>query len=72
MEYTLSMTFVNTGGDKVSISVSGVKPGITQTQASALMDTIITKDVFTSKGGSLTAKYAAQLTERTVTKFEVQ
>ena len=72
MEYTLSMTFVNTGGDKISISIAGVKPGITQTQASALMDTIIAKDIFLSKGGALTAKYAAQLTERTVTKFTVQ
>ena len=72
MDYTLSMTFVNSGGDKVSISIAGVKPDITQAQASTLMDTIIVKDVFTSTGGSLTAKYAAQLTQRAVTKFTVQ
>jgi len=72
MDYTLSMTFVNTGGDKISMSIAGVKPGITQTEASALMDTIIAKDIFLSKGGSLTAKYSAQLTERAVTKFTVQ
>ena len=71
MEYTLLMTFVNTAGDKVSISIPGVKPTITQTEASTLMDTIIAKDVFTSKGGSLTAKYSAQLTERAVTKFDI-
>lgn len=69
MDYTLSMTFVNTGGDKVSISIAGVKPSITQAEASTLMDTIITKDIFLSKGGSLTSKYATQLTERAVTKF---
>ena len=39
MDYTLSMTFVNTSGDKVSISIAGVKPGITQAEASTLMDT---------------------------------
>ena len=72
MDYTLLMTFVNTSGDKVSISIAGVKPGITQTEASTLMDTIIAKDIFLSNGGSLTAKYAAQLTERAVTKFTVQ
>lgn len=72
MDYTLSMTFVNAGGDKVSISIAGVKPGITQTEASALMDTIIAKDIFLSNGGSLTSKYTAQLTERAVTKFTVQ
>lgn len=72
MDYTLSMTFVNSAGDKVSMSITGAKPGITQTEASALMDIIIAKDVFLSNGGSLTAKYAAQLTERSVTKFTVQ
>ena len=72
MDFTLSMTFVNTSGDKISMSIAGVKPGITQTEASALMDTIIAKDIFLSKGGSLTAKYSAQLTERAVTKFTVQ
>ena len=72
MDYTLSMTFVNTGGDKVSISIAGVRPGVTQSETSTLMDTIIAKDVFRSNGGSLTAKYSAQLTERAVTKFFVQ
>ena len=72
MDYTLSMTFVNTGGDKISMSIAGVKPDITQTEASALMDTIIAKNIFLSKGGSLTSKYTAQLTQREVTKFTVQ
>ena len=72
MDYTLSMTFVNISGDKSSISISGVRPDVTQNQTSALMDTIIAKDVFRTDGGSLTAKYSAQLTERAVTKFTVQ
>ena len=72
MDYTLSMTFVNIAGDKVSMSIAGVKPGVTQSEASDLMDTIIAKDIFLSNGGSLTAKYSAQLTERAVTKFIVQ
>ena len=72
MDYTLSMTFVNISGDKSSISIAGVRPDVTQSQASALMDTIIEKDVFRTDGGSLSAKYSAQLTERAVTKFTVQ
>ena len=44
MDYTLSLTFVNTSGDIVSIS----------------------------NGGALDSKYAAQLTQRAVTKFTVQ
>ena len=72
MEYSLSMTFVTETGDKVSMTVSGVKSDITQAEVSTLMDTIITKDVFLTKNGSLTAKYSAQLTQRDVTKFDLQ
>lgn len=72
MEYSLSMTFVTETGDKVSMTVSGVKSDITKSEISALMDTIIAKDVFLSKNGSLTAKYTAQLTQRAVTKFDLQ
>ena len=69
MEYSLAMTFITTSGDKVSLTVTGVKSTITQAEVSALMDTIVAKDIFLTKSGSLTAKYGAQLTERQVTKF---
>ena len=72
MDYTLSMTFLNMAGDKVSVSIAGARPNVTQIETSALMDTIIAKDVFGSAGGSLIAKYSAQLTERNVIKFVVQ
>ena len=71
MDYTLSMTFLNISGDKVPISIAGVRPDVTQSETSALMDIMIAKDVFRSNGGSLTAKYSAQLTERAVTKSTV-
>jgi len=35
------------------------------------MDTILSKDVFISNGGVLASRYAAQLTQRAVTKFIV-
>ncbi|MBK1812191.1 DUF2922 domain-containing protein [Clostridium sp. YIM B02505] len=72
MDYTLSMTFVNTTGDKVSVSVSDVKPDLSQAEISALMDTIVAKDIFLSKGGSIAAKYGAQITERKTTKFDIK
>ncbi|MBL4933034.1 DUF2922 domain-containing protein [Clostridium paridis] len=72
MEYSLAMTFVTSSGDKISMTVTGVRSDISQAEVSTLMDTIIAKDIFLTKGGSLTAKYAAQLTERQVTKFDVQ
>ena len=72
MDYTLSMTFLNISGDKSSISITGVRSDVTQSDASDLMDTIIEKNVFRTDGGDLTAKYSAQLTERSVIKFTVQ
>lgn len=36
------------------------------------MDTIIAKDVFLTKSGSLVSKYGAQLTQRQTTKLDVQ
>lgn len=72
MEYSLSMTFVTENGDKVSMTVNGVKTTITGNDVSALMDTIIDKGVFMTKYGALTGKYSAQLTQREVTKFDVQ
>lgn len=71
MEYSLLMTFINASGDKVNLSISGVKQDITEPQVSTLMDTIIAKDVFLSKGGSLVSKYGAQLTQRQTTKFSL-
>jgi len=71
MEYSLTMTFVTSNGDKASLTITGVKSAITQLEVSTLMDTIIAKDVFLTKTGSLTAKYGAQLTERQVTQFTV-
>ncbi|OPJ64895.1 DUF2922 domain-containing protein [Clostridium oryzae] len=71
MEYTLSMTFINTTGDKVSISVSDVKSNLTKDEAVSLMNTIIANDIFVSDGGSLVSKYGAQLTQRNATKFDI-
>jgi Protein of unknown function (DUF2922) len=65
------MTFLNSVGEKVNISIAGVKADLTQAEVSALMDTIIAKDIFFSKNGALSSKYDAQMTQRTVTKFTV-
>ncbi|GIM28425.1 hypothetical protein CPJCM30710_10910 [Clostridium polyendosporum] len=72
MEYSLAMTFVTTSGDKASLTITGVKNDISQAEVSSLMDTIIAKDIFLTKGGTLISKYGAQLTQRQTTKFNVQ
>ncbi|GKU24056.1 DUF2922 domain-containing protein [Clostridium folliculivorans] len=71
MEYTLTLTFVNSAGDKSNLTISGAKAGVTKDEVNSLMDTIIAKDVFENKGASLVSKYGAQITQRQTTKFDL-
>lgn len=69
MDYTLNLTFLGSNGEKISFSISDVKKDITGIEASALMDTMIEKNIFNNKNGSLVSKYSAQVTEKNVTKL---
>lgn len=71
MEYVLSMTFLTEMGVKSTISISGVKSTMSETQANTLMDLILAKNIFLTTSGSFSKKESAQLTERKITKFEV-
>ncbi|WP_297430186.1 DUF2922 domain-containing protein [Clostridium sp.] len=71
MEYTLAMTFLTAAGLKTTLSVSGVKSTLTKDEVNALMETIISKNIFKTNSGDLVKKSGAQLTQRQVTKFEV-
>ncbi|ABR34388.1 DUF2922 domain-containing protein [Clostridium beijerinckii] len=71
MEYSLSMTFLTVAGEKSTLSVSGVKPTLTKDEVNALMDTVISKNVFKTDSGDLVKKSGAQVTQRQVTKFDV-
>lgn len=71
MEFTLSMTFLTSTGEKTTMSVSNVKENLTQDEAVTLMDAIIVNDIFQTSKGNFVAKSAAQVTERKVTKFEI-
>lgn len=71
MEYTLSMTFLTAAGVKSTLSISGVKSAITETEVNTLMETIIAKNIFLTTTGALTSKSGAQLTQRQVTKYTV-
>lgn len=71
MEFTLSMTFLTSTGEKATMSVSDVKENLTQEEAVALMDAIIANDIFETSKGNFVAKSVAQVTERAVTKFEI-
>lgn len=71
MEFTLSMTFLTSTGEKSTMSLSDVKENLTQEEVSALMDAIISNDIFETRKGNFVGKSTAQLIERTVTKFDI-
>lgn len=71
MEYSLTMTFMSSTNTKVSITVSDVKEDLTQAQIETLMDTLIDKNVFSTKSGDLATKYGASVTKKQVTKYEL-
>ena len=71
MEYVLQMIFLTEKGAKSTLSITGVKAGITEADANALMDVIIAKNIFLTATGALASKESAQLTERKTTKFTV-
>ena len=67
----LEMIFKTEGGDKATLSVSGIKEDLTGAEISAAMDVIIAKDAFSVKGGKLIEKYGAQVVSRNVDEFDV-
>ena len=71
MEFTLTMTFVCSNGEKSSISVSGINKAVSSNQVNELMDTIIAQNVFTTKNGDIVKKYGATFTSRQVSKFDL-
>ncbi|WP_160687659.1 DUF2922 domain-containing protein [Clostridium sp. C2-6-12] len=71
MEYVLQMVFLTEKGAKSTLSIAGIKSSITEAQANALMDTIISKNIFLTTTGALTQKESAHLTERKITKYTV-
>jgi hypothetical protein len=69
---SLVMTFLNEQGARSSITLSGVKDGVTEAEVSAAMDAVIAANVFDSAGGDLVSKQGAQVTERNVTPLDVK
>lgn len=49
----------------------GVKEDLNKDQVTALMDTIISNNIFLTKNGTLIKKSGAQLTRKAFTKFEL-
>ena len=71
MDYSLQMVFICESGEKSSITISYVKPGLTNSDVITLMDTIITSNIFVTSKGALISKYSAQVVQREVTKWDL-
>ena len=72
MEYSLQMVFLCESGEKSSITISEVKPGLTNTDVITLMDTIIASNIFETNKSALISKYNAQVVQREVTKWDLK
>ncbi len=71
MEYILTLTFLCSNNSKSSMTIDGVNKLLTSSEVSALMDTIIEKNIFTNKNGSFVEKSGAQLTQKSVAKYNL-
>lgn len=66
MSATLQMIFSNAEGRNSTISVTDPDPEIIAAEVEAVMDSIITKNVFQTTGGDIVGKVRAQVVSRTV------
>ena len=66
MQETLRMIFKNQEGRTVAISVPDPDTAITALEVEACMDSVITRNIFTSTGGDLTGKVRAEVVARDV------
>ena len=71
MEYSLQMVFICESDENSSITISDVKPGLTNSDVIAIMGTIIASNVFETSKGALISKYSAQVVQREVTKWDI-
>ncbi|ABB14872.1 MULTISPECIES: DUF2922 domain-containing protein [Carboxydothermus] len=65
----LEMIFTNQQGKNVTIRVREPKEGLTKAEVDAVMNLIVTKNIFTSNGGDLVAVKGSRIVDRIVTEF---
>ncbi|QAA32128.1 DUF2922 domain-containing protein [Clostridium manihotivorum] len=67
----LVLAFKNEKGDKINISLRGVRDNLTQQEISNTMDMVISKNAFSSSGGKLVQKVGAQMISKNVDEYKV-
>lgn len=61
METEVELVFVTASGSNHTLNVPSPVAGLTAAAAKAVMNTIISKNIFTTKGGDLVGIHAARL-----------
>ena len=65
------MRFINAAGRRITISVENVREDITNAEVQAAMNAILTKNVFTTSGGDITAIDSARIVSTEITEIPV-
>jgi hypothetical protein len=63
------MSFLNQGGNNVTISLDNPKEDLTAAEVQTAMDLIIARNIFTSSGGDLISKAYARVIDTTTTEL---
>lgn len=72
MSKSLVMNFLTEEGKKTSVRISNVKEDITDLEVKTAMETIIAKNIFTTKNGDLKAIDSAHVQDTSVEELEVK
>jgi len=72
MSKTLTMNFLNEEGRVTTLRLNNLKETVTDLEVQGVMDTIITKNIFSSKGGDLKVKDSAAIVNRESTALSVK
>lgn len=72
MSKSLVMNFLNEAGQKNSIKILNIKDGITDAEAKAAMEAIITNNIFQTKGGDLKSIDSAHILDDEITELTVK
>ena len=66
MQQTLRMIFKNEEGRNVAITVPDPDSEITAAEVETVMDSVVTRNIFTTTGGDITGKVRAEVVARSV------
>ena len=72
MSKSLIMNFLTEEGKRTSVRVANVKEEITDLEVKTAMETIIAKNIFTSKSGDLRTVDSAHILESSTTELTVK